>query len=112
MAAAIMYIVKREDIPIDIIEHKFPVSGHSFLPNDSDFGDIQKRLKYNKNVYTMEEYCSVIRECRSQKEPFEVSTMIPEDFISTKPILSFLTNRKTTFDANNNSIAFYRTHLW
>lgn len=34
---------------------KFLVSGHSFLPNDSVFGDIEKALKYQQRLYKVPE---------------------------------------------------------
>lgn len=35
---------------IEVIDHKFMVSGHSFLPNDTDFGLIRKKIA-NKTQY-------------------------------------------------------------
>ena len=37
---------------IDNIIHRFPISGHSYLPNDQDFGDVEKAQK-RKTQFTM-----------------------------------------------------------
>ena len=98
-----MYIVQKDDNPIDIIEHKFPVPGRSFFPNDSNFGDIEKHLKYHKNVYTMEDY-SAVCECRPRKEPFEVSTMIPENCLyQTDFIIPHKQEKNQSLEKNNRS---------
>ena len=38
---------------INTIVHRFPVSGHSFLPNDGDFGDTEKAKKKKDAIYTI-----------------------------------------------------------
>ena len=36
-----------------IIDHKFLLSGHTFLPNDSDFGVIEIALRKNNLEYVL-----------------------------------------------------------
>ena len=38
------------------IEHKFPVSGHSYLDSDRDFGHIEKSVREKANIYSVDEY--------------------------------------------------------
>ena len=44
-AVAFMHFLQQDHHNIKVIDHKFMVSGHSFLPNDADFGVIEA---YNK----------------------------------------------------------------
>jgi len=36
---------------VEIIDHKFLISGHSFLPNDRDFGVVEMSLKKNNLLF-------------------------------------------------------------
>ena len=38
MVCSLLYIVSSADFPFTQIDHKFMVPGHSYLPNDRDFG--------------------------------------------------------------------------
>ena len=87
------------DVPFTTITQKFLESGHSFLPNDSDFGDIEKRLKYHPEVYVPKHWYDIIAEARSGSKPFVVHQMKQEDFLSTTTLETAITNRKTTVDS-------------
>lgn len=43
-----------------IVDHKFMVSGHSFLPNDRDFSQIEQYAK-NRMKYASEDWYTIIR---------------------------------------------------
>lgn len=45
---------------VEIIDHKFLISGHSFLPNDRDFGVIEMSLKRNQLLYVPQDYYNII----------------------------------------------------
>lgn len=45
----------------DVIDHKFPEVGHSYLDSDRDFGRIEKVLKKHEHIYSPEEYRSHIK---------------------------------------------------
>lgn len=40
---------------------RFLIPGHSFLMNDTDFGDIESALKSHQRFYTAEYYIQVIK---------------------------------------------------
>ena len=44
-----MKIIQSSDNNIEVVDHKFLVSGHSFLPNDRDFGSIEMRMRKKKS---------------------------------------------------------------
>ena len=51
---------------IKSIVHKFPISGHSFLPNDRDFGDVEKAKKKKDAIYTVNQYETVMKSSKKQ----------------------------------------------
>ncbi|CAH1111461.1 unnamed protein product [Psylliodes chrysocephalus] len=83
------------DYKVDIIDYKFLVSGHSYLPNDQDFGLIEKNKKHYKNIYVPNDWVQVVLEIK-KKNPFRVVVMTSSDFFSTNELEKALTNRKKT----------------
>ena len=53
------------------IRHYFPVRGHSFLPNDRDFGCTELKKRKVERVFVPEEWNAVIRSAR-RRNPFTV----------------------------------------
>ena len=53
------------------ITHTFPVRGHSYLPNDRDFGRTELKKRKQERIYTCEEWMEVIRKAMVRK-PFDV----------------------------------------
>lgn len=53
------------------IYFQFLESGHTFLPNDTDFSKIEAALKHHQRVYTAEEYTEMIKNSKKRK-PFQV----------------------------------------
>lgn len=49
--------------PVSSWTHSFMESGHSFLPNDTDFGKIERRKNYRQNIFDFSEWESLISEC-------------------------------------------------
>ena len=45
---------------INSVIHRFPISGHSFLPNDRDFADVEKAKKKKDSIYTVDQYKDVM----------------------------------------------------
>ncbi|KYQ50443.1 hypothetical protein ALC60_10456, partial [Trachymyrmex zeteki] len=68
---------------VEIIDHKFLVLGHSFLPNDRDFGVVEMSLKKNNLLFVPQDYYNVIKKCRKGNN-FILNEMKQEDFISTR----------------------------
>ncbi|KAI4482024.1 hypothetical protein M0804_009043 [Polistes exclamans] len=82
MALMWLKVVQSEN-SIEIIDHKFLLSGHSYLPNDADFGIIEMALRKMNFVYTPQDYYNVIAQCRKQNK-FILYEMKRENFILTK----------------------------
>ena len=51
-------VVSSSRYSYEVIDHKFMVSGHSYLPNDRDFGRIEKARRCTSAVYVPSEWCT------------------------------------------------------
>ena len=63
----------------EVIDHKFMMSGHSYLLNDRDFGGIEKARRRTSAVYVPNEWCTLIKNAR-RVNPFQVRVMTQADF--------------------------------
>ena len=45
---------------LETVHHRFLESGHSYVPCDKDFGDIERASKYHHIVYTPEEWYDLL----------------------------------------------------
>lgn len=93
MAAICMYVVASSDFTPNVIDHKFLVSGHSYLPCDRDFGTIEKQKRFVSEIYVPMHWIKVISSARKSNK-FEIIKMEKEDFKSTKKLEILITNRK------------------
>lgn len=91
---------------LKIIRMRFLVSGHSFLPNDSDFSDVECALKHQQRLYLPEDYIRIMEECRT-KNKFKVSRMLSSEFYGTAELEKQIVNRKV--DVGNKKISWLKT---
>ena len=85
---------------IQKIDHKFMVSGHSFLPNDSDFGVIEKvTVKHVNDIHVPEQWYSLIEKCK-RGQTYQVVRMQQQDFLSLSELAKYVTIRKRDVDGN------------
>ena len=61
-----MKIVQSSDNNIEIVDHKFLVSGHSILRNDRDLDLIEMRIRKANYSYIPEHYYELIELCRKK----------------------------------------------
>jgi hypothetical protein len=110
IATLMSYLVQTHGI--DMTLH-FMQSGHSFLPNDADFGVIEKAKKTSGSIYIPEHWMQVVAAAR-KRNPFRVVNMHCGDFIDLAAMSKFLVNRKKDTDGhvvswlNIQSIRFTR----
>ena len=64
--------VLNENENVKSITHRLPISGHYFLPNDRDFGEIEKSKSKKDAIYTVSQYKQLIKS--SKKEITECKT--------------------------------------
>lgn len=84
---------------LETIRMRYLVPGHTFLPNDSEFGDIECALKKHNRLYTPDDYINVILNARN-KNKFVVSRMLKENFFSSQKLEKAITNRKKFVDGS------------
>ncbi|CAG9791146.1 unnamed protein product [Diatraea saccharalis] len=85
---------------------RFLQPGHTYLPNDSEFGDVECALKSHNRLYTAEDYISVMKNCR-RKNKFVVAKLQKDDFYSVVPLQERVTNRK--IDTEKQKISWLET---
>jgi hypothetical protein len=95
-AAMWMHIVQCSTFNIREVRHKFSESGHSFLPNDSDFGDIERNMKYHPEVYVPTQWYDITEKSRVKKNKYEVIKMKKNYLKNTEVIEENMVNRKKT----------------
>ena len=49
---------------VECVDQKFMYSGHSFLPNDRDFGSIEQRKRQVQTVYVPQQWYELVRTAR------------------------------------------------
>ena len=69
------------------------VSGHSYLPNDRDFGSIEKASRRTQHVYVPDEWCTLVEQAR-RKNAFQVTKMAMGDFVLVQNVRSSIVYRK------------------
>lgn len=102
-----MIYVLQHHSSLEKISLRYRLSGHSFLPNDSDFGDVECALRGKDKVCTDEAYIKVMEDCRD-KNKFEVVRIKSEDFFSVEKLENLITNRKV--DIMKVKISWLETH--
>ena len=80
------------------IDHKFLVSGHSFLPNDADFGVIERTTRKSA-LYVPDQWYNAIGSCKCSN-PFEVVEMKQEAQVSVASLLKHAVIRKKSTDGS------------
>lgn len=63
----LMKAILNDHPDLKTITLKFLESGHTFLPNDTDFGKIESRLKQFQRLYTADDYINVIKVCKKKQ---------------------------------------------
>lgn len=95
LVLSLMKYLQKKETKTEIINMKFLVSGHSYLPNDSDFSFIEKRAKNTSNIFSPRDWYNIILECRKSNK-YSLTEMNHEHFFSTKNLQEAITNRKKT----------------
>lgn len=89
------------------IEHIFMIPGHSYLPCDRDFGNIEKKIKHVE-VYSQDHYATLIRSARTTR-PFTVFQMDRSRFLDFAVLQNMITKRPTTGVSFKDAKSFYFT---
>ena len=49
------------------VDHKFPVSGHSYMESDRDFALVEKKFRKRENIYSPDEYMELLRNSQAKR---------------------------------------------
>ena len=99
MALTLLKLVQDPELVVKTIDLKFMVSGHSFLPNDSEFGVIESSSKKHQNIFVPKDWFDIIRNAKRKKPRYQLITMQRNEFLSTAALEESVINRKK--DTNN-----------
>ena len=88
-----LHVVSSPDFSYEIIDHKVMVSGHSYLPNDRDFGVVEIAKRCCQQIYVPKDWFDLVARAR-RSNPFMVREMQLKDFVNIKNLKSFIVNRK------------------
>ena len=94
MTLMLSYMLQNSPV-FQVIEQKFFIPGHSFNSCDSDFAIIERAKKYHPDVYTPENWLTVIASAKKKKPNFYVTHMDRSMFFSCNQLQKEITNRKT-----------------
>lgn len=93
-----MMIVTSQDYDVDLVQHKFFISGHSYNDADKDFGLIE-RAKPESGVFVPSQWADVVRGAKKGK-PFIVNQVTLNDFFNIKPLKKLIVHRKKDTEGN------------
>ena len=88
-----LHVVASNEYPYTLVDHKFMVSGHSYLPNDRDFGCIETARRRQEHIFIPDDCYDLVERAR-RTNPFTVVRMTCTDFISVNRLTENITNRK------------------
>lgn len=88
------------------IEHVYLMPGHSFLPCDSAFGNIERKFMRESNIYDFDSYCNIIQNATSSQ--YRVVRMSRQDFLNIGVLKQCVVNRKP----NIESVSFIEARMF
>lgn len=91
MVSLLICLVQKPLNNIKEIEQRFPILGHGFLPNDKDFGHIEKSMRRHEQIYVPQQLAEIIKWCMSKKQTFDVLEMKANDLITTRHVCDAVT---------------------
>ena len=95
MALSLLKYVNNSNNKTKITEHKFLESGYSYLPNDSDFGLVEKKAHQQREIL-FDDWVDIAK--TAKRKPFQVTVMQYDDLLSTQLLENSVTKQKRTVD--------------
>lgn len=75
-----MYVVASSEFSYTVVDHKFMLSGHSYLPNDRDFGRIEAARRQRATIFVPKVWYTLVENAR-RKNRFHVQRMERTHFL-------------------------------
>ena len=98
MGPTFLRFVQDPRVAVKTIDLKFMVSGHSFLPNDAEFGVIESASKKQQNIFVPQDWFDIVRNAKRRNPRFTVLEMQRHEFKSTAALEEAVSNRKKDID--------------
>ncbi|XP_072394757.1 uncharacterized protein [Diabrotica undecimpunctata] len=93
LSLSLLKLVQDPEMKATSIDHKFLTSGHSYLPNDADFGVIETKAKKKEFIYGPEDWINLVATAKKTNS-FQIIEMKREEFLSTRMLENSIINRK------------------
>ena len=75
-----MHVVASPKFSYTTIDHKYMIPGHYYLPNDRDFGSIEKVNRRYPHIFVPQDWATLVENARG-RNPFSVTLMARLDFV-------------------------------
>lgn len=92
------------------IEQKFPEPGHSYLDSDRDFAQIEKLVRKEQNIYTVDKYVNLF--AQSQKRSKPSVTLMNGKFFSLKDLPELLQRFNNRVNSEGEKVKFRDAVRW
>jgi len=102
------YLIGRRKF--EIIDHKFPESGHSYMDSDRDFAQVEKLVRKRQNVYSVDDYHTILAQSQT-KNPPQV-TRVGSSMLSVKELPKLLGLRNASVNTIGTKVAFRDSVRW
>ena len=87
------------------IVHIFPQVGHTMLPSDRDFGQVEKEARRHEAIYSPTDWENILKSAQ-KKQPFKVTLMTNKDFFEFTELKGFFKQNQETGIASLVRIEF------
>ena len=92
------------------IEQKFPETGHTFLDSDRDFAHIEKKVRKEQNIYTVDQYSQIFIESQTKNKPRV--TRMQDRFFQLKMLPATLGLYNNHVNTDGQPVRFRDTVRW
>ena len=92
------------------IEQKFPETGHSFLDSDRDFAQVEKLVRKEENIYTVDKYANLMAESQKRNKPSV--TYMTGKFVEIKQLPAKLGLFNNTSNTQGQAVKFRDRVKW
>ena len=94
----------------EVIEHKFPEPGHTYLDSDRDFGKVECAVKRKETIYSVDEYQTIMTSAFTKSKA--TVTCMGDKMVDIANLARSLGLKKQTTDTNGNKIELRDKVRW
>jgi len=94
----------------EIIDHKFPEPGHTFLDSDRDFGHVEQSVKRHENIYSVDQYQEIMM--NSVRKPTVSVTKMADKFYNVQRLPDKLGLQNANINTDGQKMPFRDGIRW